>query len=1588
MLESFLPVGKEVILRKIRNLFALVVFIENEDSGVKIMKKIAMKMFGLLVLLSMLASPTMAQTEDTDPRLKGLEAGEMETVKATLLESMPRTDSYIVLLEDSSLISYRGDVAGYPATNPELTDQEFTVESSNSMRYLKYLRGKQDGFISFAETKLERKLEIIHRYDVILNGFAAKMSFEEAQQLAAFDGVRAVLPDDVWQPTTDVSPEFLGVDQLWEDTDSTPGALKTDGEGMLVGILDTGINMDHPSFAAVGGDGFVHTNPFGTEYKGLCASDPTNYVCNDKLVGVYAYTQADEAVFGEDNNSHGSHTASTTAGNYLPDLDFNGITVTISGMAPHANIIAYDVCHASGCPNAYSVAAVQQAVIDGVDVLNYSIGPTSPVNPYNNAVELAMLEAVSAGILTSTSAGNDGPDPSTVYKAPAWNLNVGNSTHGRIFGFPVKVYEPGSLTPYEAVALPGTGRLFTEDLVDKPIRWSGDDVLANYEGCAEFSTDFFEGSVALISRGTCSFAVKIANAANAGAEGVLIYNNSGGPPIVMGGSEATTIPSAMIDKVDGEAIVAMMSSTLQTTILSGQVAGTKAIWADIIAQGSSRGPYQLLDILTPDVTAPGTNILAAYATSGAAAPFGGIGSVAEIDLMSGTSMASPHGAGAALLLKDLFPTWSPIEIKSALMMSAYKDSMVKEDGITPADPFDVGNGRIDLTKAALIGLVMDETVANFTAANPAEGGDVKTLNLPSYQNSQCVGLCSFSRTVRNVAGVDTDYVVKVEAPLGVEITPTPAAFTLAPGATQSVQFDVDVMDAEIGEWQFAWITFDTEDAFSTGETITDARFPIAVFPDAGNLPSLVEKNVYRDAGGVLLEDLYSIDIPELTVTTAGLTEAELFEFELAGDPYNSDPYDNLDDVWFTTFTIPAGTKRVVMEVLETTASDLDLFFGYGPTPSASTVWDFAATGAALEYLSWTDPIAFDWWVLVQNWGGDSTPDDVTLALGLVPDVESTNFEVSGPSPISALEEFDLEITWDIPEMEPLSAWYGWFDVGSAPDSPGDIGETELNVYRPYDDVTKEVNVETTENGNVVTYTITIEPNRTGAALNYSLYDELPDGVTYVDGSLETTGSFTLAEYDAVNNAVTWTGMMPKIEFSYVASTPETNPDYCDTPFGGGYLDLKSIGALPIAGLAGDTISWSFTGLGTGQQYFGETISAGPTFTDDGYFYMGPRTVWWDWIPQEFPDPAEPNGIVAPWLYDMEIVYEAGVKGVSAAAWGSGALWAIQFDDTIEWDYPDAVMDYQVWSWRDLDPTEGWPDLVFAFDNVSDDWMPWGSIGLENYDGTVGTSFTFMDYIPASGDVICFDYTEAGANPVVITFDALVETDVETLITNTVLHEADGVGMQEEEAFAAFTNTPNIKPIADPQSLTTDEETPLDITLTGLWLEPGPVTYRVETDPTYGTLSGTAPDLVYTPFDDFYGLDSFTFVVNDGLEDSDPATISIEVININDSPYAVDDFYVVSQDGILDVPAPGVMENDIDPDPTDSTFVDLKEGPANGSLVLNEDGSFVYTPDPGFFGEDQFTYYFLGIPQRQEYIDEATVHITVTPYLKIYLPIFQ
>jgi hypothetical protein len=279
----------------------------------------------------------------------------------------------------------------------------------------------------------------------------------------------------------------------------------------------------------------------------------------------------------------------------------------------------------------------------------------------------------------------------------------------------------------------------------------------------------------LIHRGTCPFLKKVQNAFNAGAIGVIIRNNQAGT-ITPSTPGQPNIPVYAIPQAAGNTLVAYVDANPTSATFNFQVV---PVPGDMLADFSLRGPTAspLQDLQKPDITGPGVNIYAA------------VQSPTNYGNLSGTSMSSPHVAGAAALVRAVQPTWTASEVKSALMMTAFNGG-TKTGSTTPWDPDDVGTGRVDLTRAARAGLVMDETFSNYLAANPATGGDVKTLNIPAMRNLSCTPSCTWTRTVRNTrATTSTWNAVGSSTTPGFEITVSPSTFifdTTAGGNTRTL----------------------------------------------------------------------------------------------------------------------------------------------------------------------------------------------------------------------------------------------------------------------------------------------------------------------------------------------------------------------------------------------------------------------------------------------------------------------------------------------------------------------------------------------------------------------------------------------------------------------------------------------------------------------------------------------------------------------------------------------------------------------------------------------------------------------------------
>lgn len=780
--------------------------------------------------LAVLASTTLALTL-TGPPLAGAAPDEGDVavddpapVPAPTGEQ-PESASglWIVQLEEPPLARYDGGVDGLAATSPRVTGEEqLDVAAPESRDYLRHLAELQEETGLQIEDLLGRDIAVEETYSYAVNGMALRVSAEEAGAIADLPGVAAVEPDQVWQPETDVSNDLIHTPTVWAGETGT--GVGTRGEGVLVGMLDTGVNPDHPSFAAEDGDGYVHENPFGSgTYLGVCADpEATTYedICNDKLVGAYNFTSDRTA---RDGNGHGSHTGSTMAGNKHTAVFAVGADeyqLTVQGVAPRANVISYKVCTDFGCLSTASVSAVEQAIADGTDVLNYSI--SGPDNPWNNAVDAAFLSAYEAGIFVSASAGNDGPGAGTVAKTAPWNAAVAATNSPRLIAHDVSVTAPAPV-PDEVTGLagvPGTGPGVTAP-VSGELREASVADPGNIRGCEPFPAGAFDGAIALIERGDCNFSVKVDHAEDAGALAVVVANQFEGPPVVMGALESTGIPAVMVAKEEGVTLrdFVVAHPGTQVTVDSGTVLTTTDAWSRMVTDFSSRGPSDF-DLLAPTYAAPGRNILAATAAAGDDA--------VRYEFMQGTSMAAPHGAGAAALLHALHGDWSPAMIRSALASTADDEGLLKDDGLTPADPFDVGSGLLDLDAAGRVGLVMDESHEDFVAANPATGGDPTTLNLPAFVDQNCLEVCTFTREVTSVADATATYSASVTAPEGVTLTVEPTEFTLEPGATQQITLTADVGSLVGGDHLFGELRLDTDATHANDTEVSDVHYPVVL----------------------------------------------------------------------------------------------------------------------------------------------------------------------------------------------------------------------------------------------------------------------------------------------------------------------------------------------------------------------------------------------------------------------------------------------------------------------------------------------------------------------------------------------------------------------------------------------------------------------------------------------------------------------------------------------------------------------------------------------------------------------------------------
>ncbi|HVV97415.1 MAG TPA: S8 family serine peptidase [Rhodanobacteraceae bacterium] len=702
----------------------------------------------------------------------GVSASPAAHAVATTTDSQTATQqqsnsSYLIRFAEAGLLHYDGGTQGLRATAPNASgSRKLDVHTAAAQAYQGYLRSQRDSHLAAIAQAIGHPLAVTHVYAITMNGVAANLSAQEAAAIAQVPGVVSVRLGRSYEIDTYRGPEFIGADTIW-DGSSVPGGVGSRGEGVVVADIDTGINSAHPSFADDPTCGFGADN-----HKLLSAVDCSTTDVDGRCNG--SNPEAD------DTNGHGVHTASTAAGNKIdstavPPPAIPAPHTFMSGVAQCAQLRTYKVCPIAGCTDAAITAGIENAIADQVDAANFSIGPTcgsSPgESPWTNGDEI-WLDALNANIFVAASAGNTRANCTSpigkVANLGPWVITVAASTHDENVSGTGLLSATGPGSPpanTQNISLnPGTGVNPGQPLSSVPIRHYA----TNEIGCTDsggFPAGYFDGAIALISRGTCTFEEKIDNAEAAGALVAIIYNNAAG--VINMATGAAALPAYSILQTDGQALVTFIDGNDPTpTTVDFSPAHVQG---DVIAGFSDRGPNVFPSITKPDITGPGVNIYAAVDAASNSYAY-----------MSGTSMSAPHTTGSGALLRAVHPDWTPSEIKSALMLTAFTNGY-EEDGTTPWTPDDVGAGRIDLSQAARVGFVMNETYDNYVAANPAIGGDPTTLNLASGRNLSCDTSCSFTRTLRNVMSGDTSWTVSVNAPTGVNVTVDPQTFAFTGG---------------------------------------------------------------------------------------------------------------------------------------------------------------------------------------------------------------------------------------------------------------------------------------------------------------------------------------------------------------------------------------------------------------------------------------------------------------------------------------------------------------------------------------------------------------------------------------------------------------------------------------------------------------------------------------------------------------------------------------------------------------------------------------------------------------------------------------
>jgi len=950
---------------------------------------------------------------------------------------------YLVVLREAPAAAYRGGIATYAATAPQ-AGRRFDSTTEPVEAYRGYLAARQDAVLAGVGGPTP-----LYSYTTALNGFAASLDAAQVMALESDPAVLLVQPDqrvaldgtsavgsvgsvgavgavgagaEPAAPTAAASASSAATSELWRQV----GGPEQAGRGVVVGVIDSGVWPDNPALAGlpVGSSALQRGYP---GFSGSCQTGPgwTESACSSKIIAARYFVRGfgraniatSDYLSPRDAGGHGTSVAAIAAGNAGVDTRIGRQDLgQISGQAPAAALSVYKACWTApnpaldGCDVADTLKAIDEAVADGVDVLNYSIAGTT--SSLADPVQLAFLGAAAAHVFVATAAGNGGPTSGTVEHPAPWVTTVGANTKD--------VFEGG-------VRL-GDGRLLVGAMLSNrrvgPARlvYAGDAAAPGqsprrarlcYPGSLDAQHTF--GAIVVCDRGVTSRVSKSAAVAQAGGRAMVLVNTA--PDSV--DADFHRVPTVHLAAAAGARVKAYIAAAGRDATASIDPDATNDPLVPVVAGFSGRGPTAAAggDLLKPDLTAAGVSVITATAPTGE--------SERLWDVRSGTSMSAPHVAGVAAVVRGAHPTWSPAAVESAMQTTARPLS-------GPAGPLVSGAGELDPTAVLTPGLVYDAGPDDWSRLLRGQGLAITGLSadpastLPSNLNAasimvgQLVGDTTVTRVITNVGDSTERYAADITGLPGIARSVSPANVTLRPG--QSARFDVTL--SANGRARYGVFAAGTLAWTSTsGRAVTS---PVVVRPVLAELPAAVSGT--GRSGSISLQARAGVT-GSLHPVTLGLVAATPVPLALRSGDF--DPQHPAASAAATAVTVAVGadTRAARFQVSSPDAGDdLDLYVYRDGALVAS------ATGDAPEQaITLSDPAPGSYRVFATAARAiDGTPG-ATLTSWVLPRGNQGNLRAGQRSiRVTGGEQFTVRLDWT--DLDPGRRWWGLVGLRDLPGS--------------------------------------------------------------------------------------------------------------------------------------------------------------------------------------------------------------------------------------------------------------------------------------------------------------------------------------------------------------------------------------------------------------------------------------------------------------------------------------------------------------------------------------------------------------------------